>query len=231
MMEKGFYVSPQQCEDKFNDLNKRYKRVNDILGKGTACKVVENQNLLDTMDLAPKMKEEVRKLLNSKHLFFREMCAYHNSCGHGVVANQSPETGIGIATEPSSQNVQNHVDMGDGDTGDSEDEYYKQVEQRRAAKLAAKAEMYSRISAVPPSSPETIDGKRHISYQMEKNRGLTRKRKKETKNPRKKYKEQHKKKVNRRKGQVQEIKKPTGPYGGEASGINVATSRSVRFKN
>nr|KYP70951.1 hypothetical protein KK1_010193 [Cajanus cajan] len=82
MMEKGYYVSPQQCEDKFNDLNKRYKRVNDILGKGTACRVVENQSLLDTMDLSPKMKEEVRKLLNSKHLFFREMCAYHNSCGH-----------------------------------------------------------------------------------------------------------------------------------------------------
>ncbi|XP_058087872.1 uncharacterized protein LOC131234899 isoform X2 [Magnolia sinica] len=80
MMEKGFYVSPQQCEDKFNDLNKRYKRVNDILGKGTACRVVENQSLLDTMDqLSPKMKEEVRKLLNSKHLFFREMCAYHSS--------------------------------------------------------------------------------------------------------------------------------------------------------
>ncbi|KAK8496599.1 hypothetical protein V6N13_035156 [Hibiscus sabdariffa] len=101
MMEKGFYVSPQQCEDKFNDLNKRYKRVNDILGRGTACKVVENQSLLDTMDLSPKMKEEVRKLLNSKHLFFREMCAYHNSCGHGTTAgasaaaNQSPE----VATE------------------------------------------------------------------------------------------------------------------------------------
>lgn len=102
MMEKGFYVSPQQCEDKFNDLNKRYKRVNDILGKGTACRVVENQSLLDTMDLTPKMKEEVRKLLNSKHLFFREMCAYHNSCGHsssGIAsgANHSPE----ITTDPS----------------------------------------------------------------------------------------------------------------------------------
>lgn len=83
MMERGFYVSPQQCEDKFNDLNKRYKRVNDILGKGTSCRVVENQALLDSMDLSPKMKEEVKKLLNSKHLFFREMCAYHNSCGHG----------------------------------------------------------------------------------------------------------------------------------------------------
>ncbi|OVA19445.1 hypothetical protein BVC80_9057g18 [Macleaya cordata] len=84
MMEKGFYVSPQQCEDKFNDLNKRYKRVNDILGRGTACRVVENQSLLETMDhIPPKMKEEVKKLLNSKHLFFREMCAYHNSGGAG----------------------------------------------------------------------------------------------------------------------------------------------------
>ncbi|KAF8069734.1 hypothetical protein N665_1137s0002 [Sinapis alba] len=85
MVEKGFSVSPQQCEDKFNDLNKRYKRVNDILGKGTACRVVENQGLLETMDhhhLTPKLKDEVKKLLNSKHLFFKEMCAYHNSCGH-----------------------------------------------------------------------------------------------------------------------------------------------------
>ncbi|XP_074312005.1 uncharacterized protein LOC141647632 [Silene latifolia] len=93
MMEKGFYVSPQQCEDKFNDLNKRYKRVNDILGKGTACKVVENQTLLETMDISSKMKEEVRKLLNSKHLFFREMCAYHNSCGHVTATNANVNGG------------------------------------------------------------------------------------------------------------------------------------------
>ncbi|PIA43438.1 hypothetical protein AQUCO_01900079v1 [Aquilegia coerulea] len=97
MMEKGFYVSPQQCEDKFNDLNKRYKRVNDILGKGTACRVVENQSLLDTMDqLSLKMKDEARKLLNSKHLFFREMCAYHNSGGVGgaVGAHQTAELAV-----------------------------------------------------------------------------------------------------------------------------------------
>lgn len=105
MMEKGFYVSPQQCEDKFNDLNKRYKRVNDILGKGTACRVVENHNLLDTMELSPKMKEEVRKLLNSKHLFFREMCAYHNSCGHAGA-------GAGAGTS----NVQHQVEGENGTT-------------------------------------------------------------------------------------------------------------------
>ncbi|KAK7345438.1 hypothetical protein VNO77_16042 [Canavalia gladiata] len=109
MMEKGFYVSPQQCEDKFNDLNKRYKRVNDILGKGTACRVVENQNLLDTMDLSPKMKEEVKKLLNSKHLFFREMCAYHNSCGHGnSTVQQQVEHGseVSQAEQPQQQQQQ-----------------------------------------------------------------------------------------------------------------------------
>ncbi|KAL2323150.1 hypothetical protein Fmac_027529 [Flemingia macrophylla] len=110
MMEKGFYVSPQQCEDKFNDLNKRYKRVNDILGKGTACRVVENQSLLDTMDLSPKMKEEVKKLLNSKHLFFREMCAYHNSCGHGNSSNvpQQGESGGEMSQSQSQAQPQPH---------------------------------------------------------------------------------------------------------------------------
>ena len=88
MMEKGYYVSPQQCEDKFNDLNKRYKRVNDILGRGTACRVVENQALLDSMDhLSAKAREEARKLLNSKHLFFREMCAYHRSCADAAASS------------------------------------------------------------------------------------------------------------------------------------------------
>ncbi|XP_058073570.1 uncharacterized protein LOC131222502 [Magnolia sinica] len=79
MMERGCYVSPQQCEDKFNDLNKRYKRLNDILGRGTTCQVVENPILLDSMThLSPKMKDDVRKILSSKHLFYKEMCAYHN---------------------------------------------------------------------------------------------------------------------------------------------------------
>lgn len=80
MGEHGFTVSPQQCEDKFNDLNKRYKRVVDLLGRGKACAVVESPALLDAMDeLPPRAKEEARKLLSSKHLFFREMCNYHNS--------------------------------------------------------------------------------------------------------------------------------------------------------
>lgn len=81
MNEKGCYVSPQQCEDKFNDLNKRYKRLNDILGKGIACCVVEDPSLLDSMDnIPPKSKDDVRKILSSKQLFYKEICAYHSGC-------------------------------------------------------------------------------------------------------------------------------------------------------
>ncbi|KAL6193761.1 hypothetical protein ACLB2K_034845 [Fragaria x ananassa] len=113
--------------------------------------------------------------------------------------------------------------------GDSEDDLYEQAKQIRAAKLTAKAVMRSRSSSFP-SLPETVDGKRrHITYKMEKNRGLTRARYKDTKNPRKKHKNKYEKKMKNRKGQVREIKKPIGPYGGETSGINPTISRSVRF--
>ncbi|KAJ7005141.1 hypothetical protein NC653_009837 [Populus alba x Populus x berolinensis] len=79
MIGKGCHVSPQQCEDKFNDLNKRYKRLNEILGRGTSCRVVENPALMDSMPhLSAKAKDDVRKILSSKHLFYKEICAYHN---------------------------------------------------------------------------------------------------------------------------------------------------------
>ncbi|KAF7057854.1 hypothetical protein CFC21_065018 [Triticum aestivum] len=78
--ERGCNVSPQQCEDKFNDLNKRYKRLTDILGRGTTCKVVANPALLDRMDnLSDKLKDDARKILSSRHLFYEEMCSYHNN--------------------------------------------------------------------------------------------------------------------------------------------------------
>ncbi|KAK4378625.1 hypothetical protein RND71_000487 [Anisodus tanguticus] len=78
MTERGHHVSPQQCEDKFNDLNKKFKRLNDVLGRGTACNVVENPVLLETMDLSYNLKEEMSKLIGSKQLFYQEMCSYNN---------------------------------------------------------------------------------------------------------------------------------------------------------
>ncbi|XP_010246931.1 PREDICTED: uncharacterized protein LOC104590097 [Nelumbo nucifera] len=126
MMEKGCYVSPQQCEDKFNDLNKRYKRLNEILGRGTTCRVVENPALLDTMtNITAKMKDDVRKILSSKHLFYKEMCAYHNGQRipnthdfdlHSLPATRCSE-GNGFEGE---EDVENE-DCDDGDSDDEDD--------------------------------------------------------------------------------------------------------------
>lgn len=118
--------------------------------------------------------------------------------------------------------------------GDSENEFYKQVEKLQAAKRAAKAVTYStssRKSAVPSLPEETADGKRYITSQMSKNRGLTRSRNKDKKNPRKNYKLKHQKAVKNRKGQVQSIRRPNAPYGGESTGINATISRSIRFRS
>ncbi|KAJ8551846.1 hypothetical protein K7X08_028289 [Anisodus acutangulus] len=113
---------------------------------------------------------------------------------------------------------------------DSDLEYYREVEKQHSAKVAAKEKMYSRSLATLLAPETLVDGKRQINYQMEKNRGLTRNRKKQDKNPRKKYRGKHEKAQKRREGQVQKIKKPSGPYGGETTGINAGTSRSIRFK-
>ncbi|KAL2503691.1 sequence-specific DNA binding transcription factor [Abeliophyllum distichum] len=89
MAQRGHFVSPQHCEDKFNDLNNRYKRLNEILGRGT-CEVVENPMLLDMMDHIPtKTKEEVQKILSSEHLHYEEMCSYHN--GNRLHLSPDPE--------------------------------------------------------------------------------------------------------------------------------------------
>ncbi|KAL3724314.1 hypothetical protein ACJRO7_029478 [Eucalyptus globulus] len=141
--------------------------------------------------------------------------------------------GAGVKSEDDLSDKDGNLEANGCEESESEesaDEFYKQVKQQQAAKLAAKAEMYTRDPAIP-SLPETVDGKRHITHQMEKNRGLTRNRKKQTKNPRKKYRSKHEKAVVRRKGQVREIRKSSGPYGGEASGINAGISRSIRFKS
>ncbi|KAG6742590.1 hypothetical protein POTOM_053511 [Populus tomentosa] len=65
------------CEDKFKNLN---KRLNHMLGRGTSYQVVENLALLDVIDyLIEKDKDDVRKILSSKHhLLYEEMCSYHN---------------------------------------------------------------------------------------------------------------------------------------------------------
>ncbi|XP_057542227.1 protein THALLO isoform X1 [Amaranthus tricolor] len=118
---------------------------------------------------------------------------------------------------------------GDESGGEESEDYYNLIKQQREAKLKMKAQKYSRNPQVQFELESTVDCKRHITTQMEKNRGLTRDRKKEIKNPRKKYRGKYKKAVTHRKGQVREYKQPKFSYDGETTGINPNISRSIRF--
>ncbi|XP_008785828.1 uncharacterized protein LOC103704355 [Phoenix dactylifera] len=122
MAEKNCYVSPQQCEDKFNDLNKRYKRLTEILGRGTSCKVVENPALLDYMPyISEKAKNDVRKILSSKHLYYEEMCSYHNKNRLHLPADPEVQRSVQLLLKISDDHDTKRAARDDFDEDDQED--------------------------------------------------------------------------------------------------------------
>ncbi|KAK4767456.1 hypothetical protein SAY86_015206 [Trapa natans] len=135
LSERGYHVSPQQCEDKFNDLNKRYKKLNDMLGRGTSCQVVENPALLEVIDfLSLKEKDDVRKILSSKHLFYEEMCSYHNGnrlhLPHDAELQRSLHQALRNKDEYEGNNARrNHHDDFDEDIPDLEHDYHGDYEE------------------------------------------------------------------------------------------------------
>lgn len=73
-------------------------------------------------------------------------------------------------------------------------------------------------------------GKRQITRQIAKNKGLTATKRRELRNPRVKNRNKFTKAVKRRKGAVQPIRSKTELYGGEATGIKTHLKRSVKIK-
>ncbi|KAK6246398.1 hypothetical protein QQP08_022374 [Theobroma cacao] len=139
MAERGYHVSPQQCEDKFNDLNKRYKKLNDMLGRGTSCQVVENPALLDVIDyLTEKEKDDVRKILSSKHLFYEEMCSYHNGnrlhLPHDPQLQRSLQLALRSRDDHENDDARRHQhdDLDDDDDHDMETDDHDEFEENHA---------------------------------------------------------------------------------------------------
>ncbi|XP_043677498.1 something about silencing protein 10 [Vespula pensylvanica] len=77
---------------------------------------------------------------------------------------------------------------------------------------------------------EDLGGKRAITYQIAKNKGLTPHRKKEQRNPRVKHRNKYRKAKIRRKGAVREIRKELTRYSGEISGIKASVKKSIKLK-
>ena len=122
--------------------------------------------------------------------------------------------------------------------GSGSEDYYNLVASRSADKKAFKAalaaahtEAEKQGGIVRVVEEETADGKRAISYAIEKNKGLAPKRKKDVRNPRVKKRkkfEEKKKKL----GSIRQIYKGgegRGGYGGEKTGISTRLVKSVKL--
>jgi len=105
----------------------------------------------------------------------------------------------------------------------------KRQRKAAAAQSASAAEAEAQRQAASEDSAQQGE-KRQAGYDIVKNRGLTRERKKIDRNPRVKNREKFRRAVIRRKGQVREMRSVEGSYGGETSGIKKNVSHSVRFK-
>jgi len=111
-----------------------------------------------------------------------------------------------------------------------DDELYKQVQELQKAKKAQRAQSLT-LSAAEEGEDhdEQEDGKRKVSDQIEKNRGLRKKTKKELKNPRVKHKLKYKKAIVKRKSQVQAPLDKSKPYQGEITGIKTRVVKSTKL--
>lgn len=118
-----------------------------------------------------------------------------------------------------------------------EDEYYDMVAHKSKVAKDEKAARYAAYAAagkadrVAPIEEVGEDGKRKISYMIEKNKGLAPKRKKEVRNPRVKKRMQYEAKQ-KKLSSMKPIWKggePKGGYKGELSGINTGVIKSVKL--
>ncbi|QDZ21457.1 Sas10 domain-containing protein [Chloropicon primus] len=105
----------------------------------------------------------------------------------------------------------------------------KRSDERKAMKNARRGQgTYTR----PPLEEERVEGgaKRLINNEILKNRGLTPRRPKEMKNPRKKHRIKFQRALVRRRGQVPgERETRADAYGGEATGIKTRITKSVKL--
>ena len=133
---------------------------------------------------------------------------------------------------------EDHVAAQELRDGSGSEDYYDLVASRSADKKASKAALAAGHAQAEKEGgivrvveEETADGKRAISYAIEKNKGLAPRRKKDVRNPRVKKRkkfEEKKKKL----GSIRQIYKGgegRGGYGGEKTGISTRVVKSIKL--
>jgi U3 small nucleolar RNA-associated protein 3 len=127
------------------------------------------------------------------------------------------------------------------DDFEDEDGYYDMIAARSADKKATKLERAEAYALAKKEGAQVVeeevigdDGRRMISYQIQKNKGLTPHRKKSVRNPRVKKKEKYKEKQKKLKSIKQVFDKGAAAkgsanYGGELTGIKSGLVRSRKL--
>ncbi|KAJ5634010.1 hypothetical protein N7528_001852 [Penicillium herquei] len=153
---------------------------------------------------------------------------------------QGPDIGqeLGGDSDDEDRRVAKELRKGGKGSGSDDDEYYdmiaargKQRKDDKKARADAHAEAARQGGRVEMQEEIGPDGKRAITYQIEKNKGLTPKRSKDSRNPRVKKRkkfEEKKKKL----GSIRQIYKggeSRGGYGGELTGIKKNLVKSVKL--
>lgn len=151
---------------------------------------------------------------------------------------QQPDIGQELGGESDDEDHRVAKELRNGGKPDDDDQYYDMVAARGKARKddkQARADAYAAAAAeggrVHMTEEVGADGKRAITYQIEKNKGLMQKRNKDARNPRvkkrKKYEEKKKK-----LGSIRQIYKggeSRGGYGGELTGIKKNLVKSVKL--
>lgn len=120
---------------------------------------------------------------------------------------------------------------------DNEDDYYDMIAHRSKAKKDDKVARKEALAAASIADRvvevETVgeDGKRKINYQIEKNKGLAPKRKKDVRNPRVKKRKKYEEKQKKLRSMKAVYKGGEGPggYQGETTGIKTGLIKSVKL--
>ncbi|KAJ5827146.1 hypothetical protein N7447_003909 [Penicillium robsamsonii] len=150
----------------------------------------------------------------------------------------NPDQQLGGDSDDEDRRVAKELRRGEGAKDDDDDEYYDMVASRskkrkddKQARADAHAEAERLGGKVYEQEVVGADGKRAITYQIQKNKGLHAKRSKDSRNPRvkkrKKYEEKQKK-----LGSTKQLYKggeARGGYAGELTGIKKNLVKSVKL--
>lgn len=147
---------------------------------------------------------------------------------HDDAVEMLDRNGTGFEKRMEDFDAEGDIEMSDKEQDEVLNNYYHGVASL-SAKKKSKSQAYAPVPRFPHVDRE-VEGERAVSKAIMRNRGLVAHKSKLNRNPRVKKREQYRKAVVRRKGNVREIRRDEGhKYGGEETGIKSDLSRSRRL--